>query len=292
PFKNWRGLSICSRIRFILGVDFVGRGGNLMFNETAIRFFLFVGILALMAGWEVLAPRRVLTVPKNNRWINNLSLIFLSTLVVRLLPFQAIGVALLAKDHGWGILNNASLPYWISVAIGVLCLDLAIYLQHAMFHAIPTFWRFHRVHHTDLDVTTGIRFHPVEMLLSMRIKMAAIVFWGTSALAIVIFEVLLNATSMFNHGNVRFPGRLDRVVRLFVVTPDMHRVHHSVIVKEHNSNFGFNFPWWDRILGTYRPKPEAGHKEMTIGLAPFRDIKSLTLPRLLVMPFVLNPRKE
>ena len=220
--------------------------------------------------------------------MTNLSLIFLSTFIVRLLPFQAIGLALLAKDHGWGILNNVSLPYWISVAIGVLCLDLAIYLQHAMFHAIPAFWRFHMVHHTELDfdVTTGIRFHPVEMLLSMGIKMAAIVFGGTSALAVVFFEVLLNATSMFNHGNVRFPGRLDRVMRLFVVTPDMHRVRHSVLIREHNSNFGFNFPWWERLLGTYRAKPEASHEEMTIGLSQFRDSKRLTLLWLLFLPFI------
>jgi sterol desaturase/sphingolipid hydroxylase (fatty acid hydroxylase superfamily) len=265
-----------------------------MSNEAVVRFVSFLGMLALMAGWETVAPRRTLTAWKSTRWMTNLSLIFLSTFIVRLLPFQAIGVALLAKDHGWGILNNASLPHWISVAVGVLCLDLAIYLQHAMFHAIPIFWHFHMVHHTDLDfdVTTGIRFHPVEMLLSMGIKMAAILFWGTSALAVVIFEVLLNATSMFNHGNVKFPVRLDGVVRLFVVTPDMHRVHHSVLVKEHNSNFGFNFPWWDRFLGTYRQKPEAGHEGMAIGLAQFRDTNALKLPRLLVMPFVLNAGKE
>jgi sterol desaturase/sphingolipid hydroxylase (fatty acid hydroxylase superfamily) len=261
---------------------------------VTIRFVSFLGMLAFMAGWESVAPRRTLIASKNTRWTTNLSQIFLSTFIVRLLPFQAIGVALLAKDHGWGLLNNISLPYWISVAMGVLCLDFAIYLQHAMFHAIPAFWRFHLVHHTDLDfdVTTGIRFHPVEMLLSMGIKMAAIVFWGTSALAVVIFEALLNATSMFNHGNVRLSGQLDRVMRLVVVTPDMHRVHHSVLVKEHNSNFGFNFPWWDRLLGTYRQKPKAGHGGMTIGLTQFRDTEALKLPRLLVMPFILNPRKE
>jgi len=213
-------------------------------NAIIIRSISFLSILVLMGIWEIFAPRRILIAPKNDRWFNNLSLIFLSALVIRLLPIQAIGMSLFAKENGWGILNNIPLPYWTLVVIGVLCLDFAIYLQHAMFHAIPAFWRFHLVHHTDLDfdVTTGIRFHPVEMLLSMGIKMAAIVFWGTSALAVVIFEVLLNATSMFNHGNVRFPGRFDRVMWLFVVTPDMHRVHHSVLVKEHNSNFGFNFP--------------------------------------------------
>ncbi len=263
-------------------------------GAATIRIVSFLGMLAFMAGWEIVSPRRTLIAPKNTRWMTNLSLIFLSTFIVRLLPFQAIGLALLARDHGWGILNNISLPDWISVVAGVLCLDLAIYLQHAMFHAIPVFWRFHMVHHADLDfeVTTGIRFHPVEMLLSMGIKMAAIIFWGTPVLAVVLFEVILNATSMFNHGNVRLSGQLDRVMRLIVVTPDMHRVHHSVLVKEHNSNFGFNFPWWDRLLGTYRQNPEADHEGMTIGLAQFRDTKGLKLPRLLVMPFVLNPRKE
>jgi sterol desaturase/sphingolipid hydroxylase (fatty acid hydroxylase superfamily) len=257
-------------------------------DAVTIRLVSFLGMLTFMAGWEIVAPRRTLIAPKNTRWITNLSLIFLSTFVVRLLPFQAIGLALLAKDHGWGILNNVSLPYWISVAIGVLCLDLTIYLQHALFHAIPIFWRFHMVHHIDLDfdVTTGIRFHPVEMLLSMGIKLAAIIFWGTPVLAVVIFEVLLNATSMFNHGNVRLSSPLDRVMRLFVVTPDMHRVHHSVIVKEHNSNFGFNFPWWDRLFGTYEDQPVAGHVEMTIGLSHFQDPTRLTLPWLLVLPFI------
>lgn len=179
------------------------------------------------------------------------------------------------------------LPNWMGIALGILGLDLIIYLQHAMFHAIPAFWRLHRVHHTDLDfdVTTGVRFHPMEILLSMGIKMAALMVLGASASAVVFFEVLLNGTSMFNHGNVRLPGRIDRVLRLLVVTPEMHRVHHSVVIKEHNSNFGFNFPWWDRLMGTYQAQPARGHEGMAIGLSQFRDPTRLTLPGLLILPF-------
>jgi len=184
-----------------------------------------------------------------------------------------------------------SLPSWVLVALGVIGLDLLIYLQHAMFHAIPAFWRLHLVHHTDLDfdVTTGVRFHPVEILLSMLIKMAGVAALGISALAVVLFEILLNATSIFNHGNVKFPPAIDRILRLLVVTPEMHRVHHSVIIREHNSNFGFNLAWWDRLLGTYRAQPAAGHEGMVIGLGYFRDPQKLSLPRLLLLPFLYKP---
>jgi sterol desaturase/sphingolipid hydroxylase (fatty acid hydroxylase superfamily) len=198
-----------------------------------------------------------------------------------------VGVALFVEKRGWGILNYLSLPTWMTVIIGVLTLDFVIYVQHAVFHFIPALWRLHRVHHTDLDfdVTTGIRFHPIEIILSMGIKMGAVIFLGASAIAVILFEILLNATSMFNHGNVRLPLAIDRVLRLFVVTPEMHRVHHSVLIKEFNSNFGFNLPWWDRLLGTYRAQPAAGHEGMTIGLAPYRDSKRLTLSHLLILPF-------
>jgi sterol desaturase/sphingolipid hydroxylase (fatty acid hydroxylase superfamily) len=267
---------------------------SILAYEWAIRFVFFFGILVLMAIWEVLAPRRSLKTSKSIRWYSNLGLVFIDTLAVRLLlPVQAVGMALLVEDRGWGILTNISLPYWMAVAIGVVGLDLVIYLQHTMFHTIPTLWRLHRVHHTDLDfdVTTGIRFHPVEILLSMGIKMSAVVVLGAPPISVVIFEVLLNATSMFNHGNVRLPGRIDRLLRLIVVTPEMHRVHHSVVIQEHNSNFGFNLPWWDRLLGTYRDQPAAGHEGMTIGLSLSRDPKSLTLPWLLVLPFIGKPGK-
>ena len=257
-------------------------------HEPLIRFCFFFGILILMAAWELVAPRRPLTTPKASRWLSNLGIVVMDTLAVRLiLSVQAVGLALFVEAHGWGILNNVILPPWMKIILGVLGLDLVIYLQHAMFHALPVFWRLHRMHHTDLDfdVTTGIRFHPLEILLSMGIKMAAVAVLGPSAMAVVIFEVLLNATSMFNHGNVRLSRGVDRVLRLLVVTPEMHRVHHSVVIKEHNSNFGFNFPWWDRLIGTYHAQPMKGHEGMTIGLSQYRDPRRLTLPWLLIQPF-------
>jgi len=256
--------------------------------EPFIRISFFLSILVLVAIWELLAPRRPLATSKRIRWYSNLSLVFIDTLTVRLLlPVQAVGVALSMGKYDWGILNNVMLPNWMGIALGILGLDLVIYLQHAMFHAIPAFWRLHRVHHTDLDfdVTTGVRFHPIEILLSMGVKMAAVVVLGVSAIAVILFEVLLNATSMFNHGNIRLPGRIDRVLRLLVVTPEMHRVHHSVVIKEHNSNFGFNFPWWDRLMGTYQAQPARGHEGMIFGLSQFRNPTRLTLPRLLILPF-------
>jgi len=207
-----------------------------------------------------------------------------------LLPLFAIDVAILAEKNGWGLLNNVFLPHWLKIIIGVVVLDLAIYLQHVMFHGLPMLWRFHMMHHCDLDfdVTTGVRFHPIEVLLSMGIKMAVVYLAGIPALGVLIFEILLNSTSLFNHGNVRLPKGLDRILRLFVVTPDMHRVHHSVIIRETNSNFGFNLSWWDRLLGTYKDQPMAGHTEMVIGLSHLRDLKQLTLAGLLLLPFTGN----
>lgn len=263
-----------------------------MDHEVPIRLGFFLGSLVVMALWEVAAPRRVLTTAKGARWFANLGLVAVDALALRLLlPLQAAGAALYASDHGWGILNSIALPEWLKITLGVLCLDLIIYVQHAKFHTMPFFWRFHRVHHTDLDfdVTTGVRFHPVEILLSMGIKMTAVVLLGAPVVAVILFEVLLNATSLFNHGNVRLPGRIDGVLRLLVVTPEMHRVHHSVVIREYNSNFGFNLPWWDRLFGTYRPQPAAGHEGMTIGLNQYRDAKLLRFPRLLTLPFNSKP---
>jgi len=256
--------------------------------ETIIRLGFFGGILLLMTLWEILAPRRPLLTPKKNRWFINLSMVAIDTVALRLLfPIVATGLALMVEKENWGLLSQTSLPLWAKISLGVILLDFIIYLQHAMFHALPAFWRLHMMHHTDLDfdTTTGVRFHPVEILLSMGIKMAAVLGLGIYFPAVIIFEVLLNATSLFNHGNVRLPSRLDRVLRLFVVTPEMHRVHHSVIIRETNSNFGFNLPWWDRLLMTYRPQPAAGHEGMTIGLSHYRDSRELTLVRLLVLPF-------
>ena len=263
-----------------------------MSNEVVIRLGFFFGIFALIAAWELLAPRRSLITSKTRRWLSNLSITFLNSVVVRLVsPIMPVGIALLAQKSSWGLLNNFNLPYWLEVAVGVIVLDLIIYLQHVMFHTVPVLWRLHMMHHADLDfdVTTGLRFHPIEMILSMGIKLSAVVLIGSPVLAVLIFEVLLNATSMFNHGNIRLPLRIDRKLRLIVVTPDMHRVHHSVTIRETNSNFGFNLPWWDHLLGTYRNQPAAGHEGMTIGLSQFRDAKRLTLPWMLALPFIGKP---
>ena len=260
-----------------------------MSYESAIRLGVFLGVFILVAAAEMLAPRRALTTAKGKRWFGNLGIVFINTLTVRaLFPVAAVGMALLADEHGWGLLNNVEMPYWLVVVIAVVALDFIIYLQHVMFHAVPALWRLHMMHHADLDfdVTTGARFHPVEIIISMLIKLAAISVLGPPVLAVLIFEVLLNATAMFNHSNWRIPVAVDRVLRLFVVTPDMHRVHHSVIARETNSNFGFNLPWWDRLFGTYRAQPEQGHEGMIIGLTQFRDPKRLTLPWMLALPFV------
>ena len=265
-----------------------------MKDEVAIRLGFFIATFATMTIWELLAPRRTLTTSKTVRWFANLAIIFLNATVVRLgFPLLPVGLALLAQEKGWGLLNSFDTPYWSAVVAGVILLDLVIYLQHVMFHAVPVLWRLHMMHHADLDfdVTTGLRFHPVEITLSGCIKLAAVLVFGSPAIAVLIFELLLNTTSMFNHGNIRFPLSIDRLLRLIIVTPEMHRVHHSVVIKETNSNFGFNFPWWDRLLGTYREQPTAGHRGMTIGLSQFRDPGRLTLPWMLVLPFVGDPGK-
>jgi sterol desaturase/sphingolipid hydroxylase (fatty acid hydroxylase superfamily) len=258
--------------------------------EPVIRLGCFAGVLLLMLLWEALAPRRPLTVSRPMRWSSNLGLTALNTLAVRfLVPLGAAGLAVLAQERGWGALNNLPVPVWLSVVLAVVALDLAIYLQHVMFHAVPILWRLHMVHHADLDFdgTTGVRFHTIEILLSSGIKMGAVVLLGAPALAVVVFEVLLNATSVFNHGNVQLPAWLDRALRLVLVTPEMHRVHHSVIPAETNSNFGFSLPWWDYLFGTYRAQPAAGHEGMTIGLSQFRDEKQADrLPGMLALPFL------
>ena len=257
-------------------------------NEPLIRLGSYAGIFGLMAIWEILANRRELTTGKGRRWVGNLSLVIFDTFAVRLLfPTAALGTALIVADLGWGVLNVVSLPYWAAVAISVAALDLAIYLQHVMFHALPALWRLHMVHHADvdLDVTSGTRFHPIEILISMIYKLAVIAVLGPPVLGVLTFEVVLNALAMFNHANARIPLPLDRVLRWIVVTPDMHRVHHSVEKPEHNTNFGFNLSCWDRVLGTYKDQPAKGHEGMTIGLKSFRERSWQSLPRLLSMPF-------
>jgi len=258
-------------------------------NEKTIRMGFFFGILVVMAVWEILAPRRALTVSKTVRWLNNLGIVFLYTILLRLiLPTAAVGVALFAEQHGWGLLNYYETPFWLAVTISVVAMDFIIYLQHVLVHAVPALWRLHRLHHADLDydLTTGARFHPVEIFLSMGIKFATIVVLGPPVVAVIIFEVILNFMAMFNHGNVKLPLGIDRVVRLLLVTPDMHRVHHSIEDDEANSNFGFNLSIWDRLFGTYRDQPRAGHEGMTIGIHKYRDQKDVSwLPGMLLLPF-------
>jgi sterol desaturase/sphingolipid hydroxylase (fatty acid hydroxylase superfamily) len=256
-------------------------------NEATIRLGAFIGVFTAMALWEAAAPRRPRSYLRLARWPSNLAIVALNSVLLRiLLPVTAVSLALLAAQRGWGLLNNLRLPWWGTV-VSVVLLDLAIYLQHVMFHAVPALWRLHRMHHAelDVDVTTGARFHPIEIVLSMLIKFGVVAALGTPALGVLIFEVLLNATSMFNHGNVRIPVWLDRWLRWFLVTPDMHRVHHSIVVGETNSNFGFNLPWWDRLLGTYRDQPAAGHQGITIGIEQFRDRRDLRFDRMLLQPF-------
>ena len=256
--------------------------------EPYIRLAAFGGVFVAMATWEVVTPRRHQLINRTSRWPNNIGIVIVDTLLVRVLfPTATVGLAFFAEARGFGLFNVITVPAWISVVLSFLLLDLAIYLQHVLFHAVPALWRLHRMHHADLefDVSTGVRFHPIEILLSMLIKFAVVAIIGAPAISVLIFEVMLNATSMFSHTNVCIPDRIDRVLRWLVVTPDMHRVHHSILSPETNSNFGFNLPWWDRLLGTYRAQPAAGHENMSIGIEQFRDPRELRLDRMLLQPF-------
>jgi sterol desaturase/sphingolipid hydroxylase (fatty acid hydroxylase superfamily) len=261
---------------------------TLLAYEPFIRLGAFAFVFSMMAAWEVLAPKRAQTLGRTSRWPSNLGIVALDAALVRVLfPTSAVALALLVEAKGWGLLNILSAPGWLSVLISVIFLDLVIYAQHVLFHRVPSLWRLHQMHHadTEIDVTTGARFHPIEILLSMVIKFAVIVTLGVPALAVLLFEVLLNATAMFNHSNIRLPKSIDRVLRFFVVTPDMHRVHHSIVKRETNSNFGFNLPWWDRLFGTYQDQPVAGHDGMTIGIEAFRDPAEQRIDRMLTQPF-------
>ncbi len=256
--------------------------------EGPIRLASFLAVFTAMALWEIASPLRVLRAPKGYRWFANLTLVAVGTGVVRVaLPMAAVGAAEWARVRGWGICNQWDAPMWVRWIVTVIALDFVVYAQHVVFHRVPVLWRLHKVHHADvdIDVTTGLRFHPLEILFSMAIKMGAVVVLGAPVGAVVLFEAVLNATSMFNHSNVRIPFTLDRVLRLIVVTPDMHRVHHSVEESEHNRNFGFNVPWWDRLCGTYQAQPGAGHGGMVIGLAQYQGVLRQTLGWLLTLPF-------
>lgn len=263
-------------------------------REIAVRLSFFFGFFILLAFWERLKPRREPTASQRARWFNNLSIALLDTLMLRgILPLLPVSVALLATQRGWGLFGMFDLPYITRALIAVIALDFVVYIQHVLFHAIPVFWRFHIVHHADLDLdlTSGLRFHPIEIILSMGIKLTAVVLLGAPPGAVLFFEIILNGTSMFNHSNIYIPLNLDRILRLIVVTPDMHRVHHSVILKETDSNYGFSLPWWDHLLGTYRSQPAEGHQRMRIGLSRFLNEKRQTLLWLLVLPFLKQAKK-
>lgn len=258
-------------------------------TESGIRLACFAGILLLMAILEVVAPRRTRDVKPHIHWPNNLGLAVFNAVAMRLVaPLGAVGFSIYVDSVQWGLFHVVEIPLWLMIVVCIVALDLAVYGQHVLFHAVPIFWQVHKVHHTDteFDVTTGLRFHTLEILLSLGIKCIAILFLGAPAIAVLAFEILLNATAMFNHANIRLPFWLDRSLRIFVVTPDMHRVHHSVLRKETNSNFGFNLTWWDFLFGTYRDQPENGHVNMTIGLPEFRESRSKYFHWMLAIPFI------
>ena len=262
-------------------------GDFLLNHEPTIRLITFLTMLIGMMVWEVATPRHRQEIPKVLRWTNNLSLVVIDTAILRLaFPVLAVGLAGIAKTNGWGLFNMIDLPVWIAVIFAIMLLDLATYLQHIVFHAVPGLWRLHRMHHADLefDATTGLRFHPAEIVVSMTVKLALVLAIGAPAVAVLAFEVILNAASIFNHSNIALSPAIDRVVRLFLVTPDMHRVHHSIEPRETNTNFGFSVPWWDRLFGTYLAQPAKGHLEMKIGIEQFRSRRELWLDRMLVQP--------
>ena len=257
-------------------------------NEAAIRLVCFAAMFLAVAGLESLLPRRDRVLSRTERWPNNLAIVAINTLLLRVFfPTALVAYALALNEAGRGLLSSVPVPGWLLVVIAVLVLDLLIYVQHVLMHLVPPLWRLHRVHHADpdFDVTTGIRFHPLEIVLSLGIKFGIVTVLGPPAVAVLIFEVLLNAGSLFSHGNLRLPLALDRMLRLVLVTPDMHRVHHSVVRRETDSNYGFCLSWWDRLFRTYRPQPEAGHDGMEIGIGVFSRARDQRLIELMKQPF-------
>ncbi|WP_447968024.1 sterol desaturase family protein [Nitrospira sp. M1] len=266
-----------------------------MNTDLLIRISAFLGILILMGCWESLAPRRQTPSQKSTRWVINLGISGINVLVLRMLFMSGgIGTAIFAETTGWGFFNLVMWPEWVESLIALIMLDLVVYGQHVLFHTIPFLWSFHKVHHSDtaLDVTTGVRFHPGEMGISMLIKMGTIIVIGVSPGVVLIFEVLLNATAMFNHSNIRIPLSMDQWLRWLVVTPDMHRIHHSVLAEETNRNYGFNLSCWDRAFRTYQRNPSLGHEYMPLGLEQFRNPTQLTVLRLLALPFIKEPEHK
>lgn len=261
-------------------------------SDGLIRLLAFAAVFLLMAAIELIRPKRRLSVSKPRRWLTNLGIAGVDTLVLRLMaaltvPVTAVAAAFFAKERGLGLLNQVDWPYWVKLVIALLALDLAIWFQHLVSHKVPVFWRLHQVHHADrdIDVTTAVRFHPVEIALSMLWKIVVVIPLGASPFAVFLFEVILNACAMFNHANIALPAWLDRALRLFIVTPDMHRVHHSVLYREHDRNYGFNLSLWDRLFRTYLAQPGAGHQGMTIGLPPYQSEAPTRFGWSLWLPF-------
>lgn len=261
-----------------------------METEFLWRVGVFLSLFALFTGLEALVPRRARALARAQRWPTNIAMTVLNTLALRglafAMPLLAIGAALDAQAQGWGLLNRVEWPAWVKVVLAILILDFAIWAQHWVTHQVPLFWRFHRVHHADrdMDVTTGFRFHPVEILASMGLKIGLVYLLGPSALTVLLFEILLSGAALFSHANLALPAPLDRALRLVLVTPDMHRVHHSIHRDEHDSNYGFALSIWDRMFRTYRPEPRAGHAGMTVGLE-WQDERPARLGWALWLPF-------
>ncbi|MCP5086455.1 MAG: sterol desaturase family protein [Rhodobacteraceae bacterium] len=261
-----------------------------MENEATIRLFFFLGLFVLFAAAEAVLPRRERRQSRQHRWFTNWALVFIDSAFLRLmavlLPVMAVGAAVDAGNKGWGLFNLTGWPGWLEILLAVAILDFLIWGQHIITHKIPILWRLHRVHHADrdMDVTTAIRFHPIEIGLSMLLKIGAVYALGPSAFAVILFEILLNGCAMFNHANLNLPPNLDRLIRLVLVTPDMHRVHHSNIRTEHDSNYGFSLSVWDQVFGTYNDQPQGGHDGMTVGLN-WQDDTPAQLGWSLMLPF-------
>ncbi len=257
-------------------------------NESTIRLSVFASLFFLMALLETIKPRRKRSFTRRERWFSNLGILVLGAIIARLiLPWVPVGVAIYAQANGIGVLQYLDIPNVPFIMIGVLLLDFLIYVQHMFMHKVPILWRLHRLHHADLDydVTTGIRFHPIEIILSLLYKMGLILLLGVDPVSVILFEVILNGMAMFNHANFKIPVSIDRILRLVFVTPDMHRIHHSAIQRETDSNYGFNISLWDRVCKTFVAQPEKGHDDMTIGLDYFRDKSQLRIDKMLSQPF-------
>lgn len=257
--------------------------------EPTIRLSVFIGLFVIFAWSEWLRPRRPLTVPKSTRWFTNIAIVVIDSALVRILfPAAAVGIAFWAQGEGYGLFNMISVPVWVAGLASIILLDFAVWLSHLLSHKIPIIWRLHRMHHSDrdFDVSTAIRFHPIEIIVSMIYKVAWVIALGAPAWSVILFEIILNGVAMFNHSNTKLPLAVDRILRLIIVTPDMHRVHHSTNPDETDSNYGFNFPFWDRLFGTYIDQPELGHDEMEIGLAAWRDERPNRLGWSLSVPFL------